>query len=293
MTESSSSTASAIDYWCNLFTPDGLRRLYVDPPEFSWVRETWKLGDRLRGHQPTEFSKVLEAAGFERVGIPAMKVYNTIERRLIWNIDVSDVSRIVDAYPNRFFGLYGVNPFDRMSGVREMESAVRENGFRAALLHPHGFGLNPGAREWFPFYAKCVELDIPVFTLVGHAAEQMPSEPGRPIYLEDVALHFPELRIVGCSGWPWVDEMIAMAWKFPNVFYGTSQYAPRHWPADLVKFANGRGIGKVMFGTGYPVLSHQEAIDQIGKLGLSDEARTALLEGTARTVLGYEQGEES
>lgn len=275
-----------IDYWCNLFTPEGLRRLYIEPPEFAWVASSWKLGQRLAGQTPEQFIETLDRAGVARVGVPATKVYNYVQRHLTWDLGIDDVAPIVDSHPDRFFGLFGINPLARMDGVRELERAVREHNFRAAVMHPHGFGLRPNAPQWFPFYAKCVELDIPVFTLVGHAAEEMPSEPGRPIYLEDVALYFPELRIVGCSGWPWVEEMIAMAWKFPHVYYGTSQYAPRHWANELKDFARGRGAGKVLFGTGFPVLAHDEALAQVEELGLSERARAKLLWETAEAVLG-------
>ncbi len=277
--------AGAIDYWCNLFTSDGLRRLYKEPPEFAWVAKQWSLGGRLDGHSPEEFIEVMDQAGFDRVGIPATKVYSSVGRHLIWNLGVSDVAPIVDAFPSRFFGLYGINPLLRMSGVRELEAAVRDHNFIGAIMHPHGFEMNPSDAAWFPYYAKCVELGIPVFTLVGHAAEEMPSEPGRPIYLEKVALYFPELKLIGCSGWPWVEEMIAMAWKFPNVYYGTSQYAPRFWPKELVDFVRGRGRGKVLFGTGFPVLSHAEALGQIDELGLPPEARQKLLTEVAAKIL--------
>lgn len=278
--------SKAIDYWCNMFTPDGLRRLYVEPPEFSWPAKHWSISDRLAGRSVEDFIQMMDQTGFGKVGIPAAKVYNWRERHLVWNLGVSDIAPIIDRYPERFFGLYGINPFSRMEGVRELDNAVREHNVVGAVMHPHGFGLAPYAADWFPFYAKCAELDIPLFSLVGHAAEEMPSEPGRPLHLEQVALYFPELRIVGVSGWPWVDEMISMAWKFPNVFYGTSQYAPRHWTAELKAFARGRGVGKVLFGTGFPVLDHAEALTQIDELGLSPAARHALLEGTARTVFG-------
>jgi len=276
----------AIDYWCNLFTPEGLRRLYVEPPEFTWPAQQWSISGRLAGRSVDEFIEMMDRTGFARVGIPATKVYNWRERHLIWNLGVADIAPLVDRYPNRFFGLYGINPFTRMAGVRELELAVRDHNVIAAVMHPHGFGLSPAAADWFPFYAKCAELDIPVFSLVGHAAEEMPSEPGRPLNLEQVALYFPELRIVGVSGWPWVEEMISMAWKFKNVFYGTSQYAPRHWTPELKSFARARGRGKMLFGTGFPVLDHAEALAQIDELQLSSDARRALLEGTARTVLG-------
>lgn len=276
----------AIDYWCNLFTPEGLKRLYVDPPEFSWPAKQWGMSARLAGRSPEEFMGMMDETGFARVGLPATKVYNWRERHLVWDLGVEDIAPLVDRHPNRFFGLFGINPLSRMKGVRELERAVKEHNFIAAVMHPHGFGFPPNAPEWYPFYAKCAELDIPVFSLVGHAAEEMPSEPGRPLHLEQVALYFPELRIVGVSGWPWVDEMISMAWKFPNVFYGTSQYAPRHWTPELKAFARGRGRGKVLFGTGFPVLDHAEALQQVDELKLSEEARGLLLHGTAAKVLG-------
>lgn len=277
---------AAIDYWCNLFTPEGLKRLYVDPPEFAWPAQQWGIRDRLAGRSVEEFLAMMDRTGFARVGIPAAKVYNWRHRHLIWNLDISDIAPLVDKFPKRFFGLYGINPLLRMEGVKELESAVRNHNVRAAVMHPHGFGMAPNVADWFPYYAKCAELDIPLFSLVGHAAEEMPSEPGRPLNLEQVALYFPELRIVGVSGWPWVEEMISMAWKFPNVYYGTSQYAPRHWTPELKAFARGRGRGKVLFGSGFPVLDHADALVQIDELKLSPEARHALLEGTARKVLG-------
>lgn len=279
-------TPGAIDYWCNLFTPAGLRKLYLEPEEFAWVVKTWKVGGRLAGQSVEDFLAMMDRTGFAKVGIPTTKVYNYVDRRLIWDLQLSDVAPIVDRHPDRLFGLFGVNPLRRMAGVRELEQAVREHNFIGAVLHPHGFGIAPNSREWFPYYAKCVELDIPVFTLVGHAAEEMPSEPGRPLHLDDVALYFPELRIVGCSGWPWVEEMLAMAWKFPNVFYGTSQYAPRHWTAELKEFVRRRGAGKVLFGTGFPVLTHEQGVDQVAELGLDEHARSELLSGAARRVFG-------
>jgi uncharacterized protein len=88
---------------------------------------------------------------------------------------------------------------------------------------------SPNDKFYFPLYVTCIELDIPFCTQVGHTGPLMPSEPGRPIpYLDEVALTFPELRIVaGHIGYPWTDEMIGLAWKHENVFIDTSAHAPR------------------------------------------------------------------
>jgi hypothetical protein len=113
----------------------------------------------------------------------------------------------------------------------------------------------------------------------------MPSAAGRPLLLDDVALYFPELRIVAAhTGWPWVEELVALAWKHRNVYVGTSAHSPKYWDPALVRFLKSRGKGKVLFGTDYPVLRHAEALAQVEALGLGEEAETWLLHETARKV---------
>jgi len=113
----------------------------------------------------------------------------------------------------------------------------------------------------------------------------MPSALGRPILLDDVALELPELRIVAAhTGWPWVEELTALAWKHRNLYIGTSAHHPRYWDRNLVAFANTRGRGKVLFGTDWPVLDYADAIAAVKALGLKPEAEELLLSGAARKV---------
>ena len=99
-----------------------------------------------------------------------------------------------------------------------------------------------------------------------------------PILVDDIALYFPELKFVAShTGWPWCEELIALAWKHSNVFIGTCAHKPKYWDPKLVQFINSRGRGKVMWGTDYPILMPQECIDQIDELGLKPEAREQLL----------------
>lgn len=146
-------------------------------------------------------------------------------------------------------------------------------------------------RRYYPFYAKCVELDVPVVMQIGHSAEAMPSETGRPILLDNIALDFPELRIVAAhTGWPWVEELIAMAWKHPNIFIATTAHAPRYWKPELVSFLNTRrGMGKVMYGSDFPVLAWPDSLSQIKQLNLRPEAESQLLEGAARTAFRFDR----
>jgi predicted TIM-barrel fold metal-dependent hydrolase len=172
-----------------------------------------------------------------------------------------------------------------MAGVRRLEESVRSGHFVGAHLHPYGFNLPVNHRKLYPFYAKCAELGVPVVMQVGHSAERMPSAMGRPVLLDDIALDFPELTLVGAhTGWPWVEELIALAWKHRNVYIGTSAHHPKYWDPSLVRFASSRGKGKVMFGTDYPVMDYQDALKAISELPLKDEARELVVGGAARAV---------
>ena len=104
-------------------------------------------------------------------------------------------------------------------------------------------------------------------------------------YLENVALDFPELRIVaGHIGAPWTQEIISLATKFPNLYVDTSAYKATRYPADFVEFLRGRGSKKVMFGTNYPMLTASACLEGIENLGLTDEAERLFLSGNAESV---------
>jgi uncharacterized protein len=126
---------------------------------------------------------------------------------------------------------------------------------------------------------------VPLVVQIGHSAEHMPSSMGRPILLDDVALEIPELTIVAAhTGWPWIEEMIAIAWKHRNVYIGTSAHHPKYWDPALVSFANSRGRGKVLFGTDFPVMDYADAIEALNALGLREEARDLVLSGAANKI---------
>src|SRR5687768_6437774 len=138
-------------------------------------------------------------------------------------------------------------------------------------------------------FAACVELGVPFFTQVGHTGPLRPSETGRPIpYIDQVALDFPELVIVcGHIGYPWTEEMVAVARKHENVYIDTSAYTTKRLPPELVAYMKSRGgRRKVMFGTNYPMIAPAKALEGLDDLGLDDETRELYLDGNARRVFG-------
>jgi predicted TIM-barrel fold metal-dependent hydrolase len=278
-----------VDYWTNIFTPEGLRRMYRDNPELSRLVSWWNMEERLRGYTPQQFVELMDRLGIDKTFIPSFKMQSFKSKTPLLSITVAEVRELMQKTGGRVGGLYGIDLGRAMDAVRELEVAVKEWGFAGAHIHSYGWGVPLNHRDLYPFYAKCVELDVPVVMQSGHSAEHMPSEMGRPIHLDDVALYFPELRIVAShTGWPWVQELIALAWKHPNLYIGAGAHAPKYWDAALLQFLNSRGQGKVMWGTDFPVVTHADSLRQVEALELKPTARTQLLRGTAQKVFRLE-----
>ncbi len=172
-----------------------------------------------------------------------------------------------------------------MEAVREVRRCVRELGFKAIRVLPWLWELPPTDRRFYPVYTACAELGIPFCTLIGHTGPLMPSEVGRPIYLDQVALDFPELAIVaGHIGYPWTDEAVAVATKHESVFIDTSAYTVKRYPASLVEFMRGHGRRKVLFGMIYPMIMPAQALDGLDALAMDKVAVELFLGGNAQRV---------
>jgi uncharacterized protein len=201
------------------------------------------------------------------------------------------VARACEKYPDRFSGLAGIDPFDGMRGVKAFEDAVTNMGFIGAHLYPHWFELAPDHAKYYPFYAKCWELGVPIQMQVGQSmiyAKDFPCKSvGRPITLDQVACDFPGLKLIGIHvGIPWTDEMIAMAWKHEHVYIGCDAHRPKYWPESFRKYINSFGQDKVLFGTDFPVLPFKRTLEDIDELGLKPEVRRKLLRDNAIRIYG-------
>ena len=231
---------------------------------------------------PAEIVDLMDAAGVQTLMLSAWS------RPGRWLITNDDVAAHVEAFPNRFGGVAAVDLANPVAAVRELRRAVRDLGFRALRVVPWLWKLPPNDRLYYPLYVECVELGIPFCTQVGHTGPLMPSETGRPVpYLDEVALTFPELRIVaGHIGHPWTDEMIGLAWKHDNVFIDTSAYLPAYYPPQLVHFMKTYGRNKVLFGSNFPQLPLDRCMQQIAEMDLPPEVARKFLRENAARVFG-------
>lgn len=204
-------------------------------------------------------------------------------------ISNEEVAGWVAAHPDRFAGIAAVDLRRPMEAVRELRRCVTELGFKGLRVVPWLWEAPPTDRRYYPLYAACVELGVPFFTQVGHTGPLRPSETGRPIpYIDQVAIDFPELVIVGGHiGYPWTEEMIAVARKHENVYIDTSAYTAKRYPPELIRYMKSRsGRRKVLFGTNYPMLSPERALEGLDAHDLDEETRAAFLHGNAQRLLG-------
>lgn len=233
-----------------------------------------------RGLDPAEIVALMDAAGIHRLMLAAWC------RPSGWVITHDEISRHVEAFPDRFVGVATVDLADPVKAVRELDECVRGRGFKALRIVPWLWRLPPNDKLYYPLYVKCIELGIPFCTQVGHTGPAMPSEPGRPIpYVDEVALTFPDLVIVcGHIGHPWTDEMIGLSWKHDNVYIDTSAYLPRYYPPQLLQFMSTYGKRKVLFGSNFPQLPFDRCMIEIEKLNLAPDVKALFLRENAMRV---------
>jgi len=207
------------------------------------------------------------------------------------------VYRIVQAHPDRFVaGYLCLNPMEDDDMVEVVEKEVRERGFKGINIQGWSCRLRPNDKRFYPVYAKCQELNIPVtiHSSINFTVDRT-IDYSRPIYIEEVACDFPDLTIVANhGGWPWVTEMVATAWKHPNVYIEIGAVSPKYigtpgtgWE-PLMVYGNSLLQDRVLFATD-DMLPHKRCVDELRALPLKDAVKEKWLGGNAARLLGLEQ----
>jgi uncharacterized protein len=236
------------------------------------------------GDEELPIELTLRAMDEGGVAVGILSAWHAPEGSLVSN---EEVAGWIAEHPGRLAGLAAVDLRNPMDAVRELRRCVQDLGFAGLRVIPWLWEAPPTDRRYYPLYAACVELGVPFCTQVGHTGPLRPSETGRPIpYIDQVAIDFPELVIVGGHiGYPWTEEMIAVCRKHPNVHIDTSAYTVARYPRELVDYMRSRsGRHKVLFGTNHPMIAARHALEGLDDLGLDEEARELFLAGNARRV---------
>lgn len=247
------------------FAPDLTKKLF-DSYEYQVMSATTFKGLVMRmGLKPGEEYRILsdlgkpsieemvaemDEVGVEYTFVDQLMIWSWRDHKLILDLSIDELAKMVDKSKGRIVGMAGYNPFRIKESLQDIEKAVKDYGFKGVWFHPISFGLKPNDKKCYPLYTKCLELGVPVCMQVGHSAEPLPSEQGRPYYADEVALDFPDLVIVLThTGWPWVDEWLSMVWKHSNVYGNIGSYYPSALDPAIIPFMDGRGRDKVMWAT--------------------------------------------
>jgi predicted TIM-barrel fold metal-dependent hydrolase len=212
-----------------------------------------------------------------------------IERAMIGvGIGDRDARRALKERPDRFFGSFEVNPNLGMEGVRALVQAHEELGIKAATAFPAGLcpQVPINDKKFYPLYAKCVELDIPICICAGVPGPRVPMAVQDVALLDEVCWFFPDLRVVtrhGCE--PWTELAVKLMLKWPNLYYSTSAFAPRHYPKAILDYANTRGADKIMYAGYFPMgLTLERIFRELPNVPLRDEVWPKFLRENALRV---------
>ena len=258
--------AGYIDIVCNIYTHEAVANGWTGLDD-NFKRQVRMPAEMWNGLSMDDYLRKMDRAGIERSLLIAVRA-GDMNVRHSWEIPYQAIADICRAHPDRFSGLAGIDQTRGMQGLRDLTQAVQEYGFVGAHWYPHWFGSPPDCAQIYPYYAKCCELDIPIMMQVGqnlvYSKERRLPSVARPILLDQVAIDFPDLPIIGIHiGVPWTDEMIAMCWKHANIYTAGDAYAPKHWPKQYVRYADSYGAHKVLFGTDWPVIDPERAVAEV------------------------------
>lgn len=272
----------AIDVLNYPFTPEGVKKFWSSS-EMTEMSNRVLGGHLPLGSSPEKFVAEMDEARFDKVLIAAVKMGSYRGRWLANDFTNQEVYEMIKDYPDRLVGMAGYDPFNIMASLHDIEVAVKEYGFKGVYAHTLGWDIRPDDRRIYPCYVKCIELGIPFSMQIGHSLELMSSECGRPIYIDKVALDFPELPFIAShTGWPWCEELVAMASKHNNVYIDISAHLPKYLDPATVQFMDTRGRDKVLFGTN--AFGLKRCKQQLMELSLKDETKQKVLRDNALRV---------
>ncbi|MEZ5270099.1 MAG: amidohydrolase family protein [Microthrixaceae bacterium] len=206
----------------------------------------------------------------------------------VGNEDREAPRRAVREFPERFLPCIDVDPRHGMDAVRRIKSFHDEWGVVAVTSFPAGALVAINDAPYYPIYAACVELDIPIFLTAGVPGPRVPLKTQKVEHLDEVCWFFPELTIVMRHGAePWEELAVKLMLKWPNLYYSTSAFAPKYYPRAIIDYANTRGADKVMYGGYFPMgLTLERIFSELPDVPLRDEVWPKFLRHNAARVLG-------
>jgi predicted TIM-barrel fold metal-dependent hydrolase len=244
------------------------------------------------GRVPSEadFFDMLDQSGVDIAGVYTEHYETKLGVATAANVEVAE---FVARRPDRLLGLAGIDPWDD-DAPDQVDHAVRELGLRGVVISPFKQGLRPADARMARVYARCERAGVPVLLHCGiNWWFEAPYEAGHPRYLDDVACAFPDLKVIALhAGWPWVMDMMMVAWRHRNVFVDISAHRPKHFTVDasgwspLLHYGNRMLSDRVVFASTWTLagISVKTLLDEVRALPLKDDVIDQWLGGNAQRV---------
>jgi predicted TIM-barrel fold metal-dependent hydrolase len=207
------------------------------------------------------------------------------------------IADAVRTHPDVFFGFGSVDPHQDVRWCVEEVHRCRELGLIGLKFQQAVQGFAPNEERYFPIYEAASDLKMVCLFHMGTTGIGAGAPGGmglrldycRPILVDPIAAAFPRLTIIGAHpGWPWTDELLAMASHKGNVYIDLSGWAPKYFPASLVQYARTLLKDKVLFGTDWPLLTVERWEAEFGALNFPPDVVGRIMLKNAMHVLGLE-----
>jgi hypothetical protein len=265
-----------------------LQTIMYRDPEFCKVNFYNKMGmyqpESAKQHSMELMLQEMDEAGITKAVIPGRKA-----NPRMGVVDNKDIVELVEKYPDRFIGFPGIDPTDAEQAINEIEELVIKGPCTGIVMEP-GVLVKPmysDDERIYPIYEKCQEENIPVILMNGGNAGPDVSY-SMPIYVDHIAVAFPKLKlIISHGGWPWVTEMLHVAWRRTNVYVSPDMYMVNvpGWQ-DYVTAANYILKDRFLFATSYPFVPFKDGIEYFKKCGVKEELLPDLMYNNAAQLLG-------
>jgi uncharacterized protein len=243
----------------------------VGPDQFAAYADALRQSD-------AEIIAALDGAGIRQSVITGFDERSTCGVTFVHN---ESVAALATRHPDRFIPFAGADIMRGNAAMAELDEWVTERGFRGLSLRPFMIGRPANDRAYYPFYAKCVELGIPLsIHTSANWTRTRPSDLGHPRHIDEVACHFPDLTILmSHAGYPWVLEACLVAWKHPNVYLELGAHRPKYFTAPgagwepLMRFGCTTIRDKILYGTGGFLINrpYRELCDEMRALPIETD----------------------
>lgn len=233
-----------------------------------------------------EFLRDMEKAGVSQAVLHAEYSYGDV------HLLNDTVGAYVKKHPDKLLPFAGVDPMASDDPVSDLDGYVNQWKMKGLNLQPWVQGWYANDKRLYPLYSYCQEKGLPVAIHASlNFALHRKIDYSRPIYLDEVACDFPHLTIIANhGGWPWVNEMVAVAWKRPNVYLEIGGVSPKYiarpgtgWEVFLT-YANSVLQDQILFATD-SLIPHERVVRELDLLPLKDEVKEKLLHKNAMRVL--------